>query len=239
MRYFKLHIGDFVAATARLSLIEEGIYMRLLIRCYQDEKPLPIDLDEIARMIGARRHAEKVAMSAVVRQFFSREEDGWHQKRVDAEIEKYAAKVILARSNGQSGGRHAARQREQELNDLNELGNQDATSVGVSPGASGVPNQEPRTMNHQSKDAAPPGAASGDLTKTMFDQGIAYLTGTGVKSDQQARALLGKWKKALGSDGSLIELLATAQRQGVVEPVGWMTKAIQAREPTTPSRGWN
>jgi hypothetical protein len=51
--------------------------------------------------------------------------------------------------------------------------------------------------------------------------------------------LLGKWRKSLGSDEALIAILGRAQREGVLEPVGWIEKALQARDPPTHNRDFN
>ena len=238
MDWFRHHIGDYARDTSHLSPLQDGVYHRMIRLYYADEKPLGLNIDRLCRRIGCSQRHEKAAVALILEEFFEMQEDGYHQARCDAEIAGACVRSEIARTKGKASGLRRAQkllsyikaEEQLRLTYSSAMAQQELDEQFNSPAPAPAPLK---------KDAAPTAAASGDLTKTMFDQGIAYLTGTGVKSDQQARALLGKWKKALGSDGSLIELLATAQRQGVVEPVGWMTKAIQAREPTTPSRGWN
>jgi len=108
MRHFAHHIGDYAAATAHLSFIEDAAYHRILRRYYQDEKPLPSNIDEICRLVGARTKEEKQAVNNVLREFFRVEPDGFHQARADQEIETYRIKAEIARANGtKSRGRPA------------------------------------------------------------------------------------------------------------------------------------
>ena len=55
MRHFPHHIGDYAAATAHLSFMEDAAYHRLLRRYYQDEKPLPADLAAVQRLVEIGR----------------------------------------------------------------------------------------------------------------------------------------------------------------------------------------
>lgn len=100
MRHFAHHIGDYAAATAHLSFIEDAAYHRLLRRYYQDEKPLPPNIEEICRLVGARTKEEKLAVKNVLGEFFRVEPDGFHQRRADEEIETYRIKAEIARLNG-------------------------------------------------------------------------------------------------------------------------------------------
>lgn len=105
MYHFSLHIGDYVTATAHLTMLEDGAYNRLLRRYYQDEKPIPADLAEACRLVGARSKEERQAVKTVLAEFFFLEGDVWRQKRADEEIATYHSKAGTARKNGQGGGR--------------------------------------------------------------------------------------------------------------------------------------
>ncbi len=82
-------------------------------------------------------------------------------------------------------------------------------------------------------------ASGGDLATVVFREGLDWLRRTSGKPDTACRALLGKWRKSLGSDEALIAILGRAQREGVLEPVGWIEKALQARDPPTHNRDFN
>lgn len=108
MRHFAHNIGDYAAATAHLSFIEDAAYHRCLRRYYQDERALPGDVKEVQRLVGARTKEERQAVANVLAEFFHLESDGYHQDRADREIETYHVKAAIARENGtKSGGRPA------------------------------------------------------------------------------------------------------------------------------------
>lgn len=94
MHYYEHHIGDYAAATAHLSLIEDAVYSRMLRRYYMQEGPLPTSAEAVARLIGARDEVEIV--KAILVEFFTLSDDGWHQKRADEDIERVRVKAKKA-----------------------------------------------------------------------------------------------------------------------------------------------
>ena len=97
MNYFEHHIGDYAQATAHLSFVEDAAYHRIIRKYYADERPMPADLKATQRLVGARTREEKEAVQTVLDEFFELREDGWHQRRCDAEIERYQDKQAKAR----------------------------------------------------------------------------------------------------------------------------------------------
>ena len=97
VNYYEHHIGDYAAATGHLSLVEDAVYTRMLRRYYLTEAPLPADIAQLARLVGARQAEEVAAVDAVLAEFFHLQADGWHQKRADEDIERYLAKIDAAR----------------------------------------------------------------------------------------------------------------------------------------------
>lgn len=93
MRHFAHNIGDYAAATAHLSFIEDAAYHRCLRRYYQDERALPADMTAVCRLVGARTKEERAAVGNVIAEFFVLQDDGWHQRRADREIEVYHSKA--------------------------------------------------------------------------------------------------------------------------------------------------
>lgn len=96
MNYYEHHIGDYAAATAHLSLTEDAVYSRMLRRYYLQEVPLPVEVTQVARLVGARTPDELEAVRSVLGEFFSLSDDGWHNKRADAEIARYREKCAHA-----------------------------------------------------------------------------------------------------------------------------------------------
>lgn len=103
MNYYRRHIGDYIRDTAHLSLLEHGVYSRLLDVYYSRENGIP--KDQAARLIGARSPDELQAVEAVLSEFFQLTDGVWRQSRCDEEIELSHAKANQNRSNGKKGGR--------------------------------------------------------------------------------------------------------------------------------------
>lgn len=103
MNFYKRHIGDYVRDTAHLSLLEHGVYARLLDVYYSRETGIPDG--QAARLIGARAKDEVAAVDAVIREFFTIRDGVWIQRRCEREIEHASAKAERNREIGKLGGR--------------------------------------------------------------------------------------------------------------------------------------
>lgn len=91
MNYFELHLGDYEAATAHLSMLEDAAYGRMLRIYYRTENPLPAEVSKVCRLVRATSKPERDAVQQVLDDFFRLEADGWHQARADAEIAEFQA----------------------------------------------------------------------------------------------------------------------------------------------------
>lgn len=89
--------------TMHLSMVEDGAYTRLLDWYYANDRAIPHDRRyAVARAANA---AEKSAVDAVLREFFTLVGDAHHHERADLEIAKAAPKISAAKANGKLGGR--------------------------------------------------------------------------------------------------------------------------------------
>ena len=116
MNYYEHHLGDYAQATAHLSFVEDAAYSRLLRKYYAEEKPLPAELRAVQRLIGARTDEEREAVQVVMEEFFTLEDDGWHNKRADAEIEKVIGKRQKAKKSAEARWNANASQNQSERN---------------------------------------------------------------------------------------------------------------------------
>jgi len=89
MNYYQHHIGDYLVEAAHLSFVEDAAYSRLIRLYYGREQPFPADVVKVIRLSGARSKAEKAAVQTVLQEFFLLQEDGWHNQRLDEDIERY------------------------------------------------------------------------------------------------------------------------------------------------------
>lgn len=90
MNYYERHIGDYLKDTAHLSLLEHGVYGRLLDVYYTRETPLPTA--QVERLIGVRSKEEREALRNVLEEFFTLDGDVLRHRRCDREIERYQEK---------------------------------------------------------------------------------------------------------------------------------------------------
>jgi uncharacterized protein YdaU (DUF1376 family) len=86
MNFYSFHIGDYAAHTKHLSLLEDLAYRRMIDLYYTNEKPLFLEPERVARLIGMRDHIQEV--SDVLSDFFIKTDDGFINKRCDEEIER-------------------------------------------------------------------------------------------------------------------------------------------------------
>lgn len=131
-------MGDFQADTMALSMMEQGAYDRLLDYYYATEQPIPLNPERAAIICRAVTLEERAAVSAVLDQFFTRETDGFHNKRADREL----AAAQTARDNGGKGGRPKKTQVKTETQTESKTGDVTQTLTGTG---------HPPTTNHQPK----------------------------------------------------------------------------------------
>lgn len=113
--YFEHHLGDYLKDAGHLSLLEEGVYRRLLDQYYIREQPLPEDMKALYKLVRAATRAERKAVEYVLEQFFKLQDDGYHQGRADREIQRYRERAERARRNGKNGGRPTNKSKTQSV----------------------------------------------------------------------------------------------------------------------------
>ena len=91
--YVALYPTDFLADIGHLGNTELGIYTRLLLVYYRDQRPLPYDTDKLRRIAMTFSPEECRAMSEVLSEFFvaGSLSDGtrvWRHSRADRELER-------------------------------------------------------------------------------------------------------------------------------------------------------
>lgn len=112
MNFYKRHIGDYLKDTAHLSLLEHGVYSRLMDVYYTREAAIPDS--QAARLIGARSKDETQALQNVLEEFFTLEDGMWVQSRCEREIGAASDKADKNRENGKKGGRPRKIETEEE-----------------------------------------------------------------------------------------------------------------------------
>lgn len=92
MNHYPHHIGDFNNATRHLTFVERALYRELLDLYYDTEQPLNPDFDRLARRVLATSDELRTALQVLLDEFFTLQDDGWHNERCDIEIASYLKK---------------------------------------------------------------------------------------------------------------------------------------------------
>jgi uncharacterized protein YdaU (DUF1376 family) len=156
VNYYRRYVGDYLRDTARLSMLEHGAYNLLLDYYYAEERPIPLDLAEVYRMVRAITPEERRAVGRVLTTFFVRADDGYRQKRVDHEIDVSQK----ARENGKGGGRPVKTGSGTGQETGSETGSQTGSITGQGGGSGHPPttNLQPPTASHHPKSISGAGA---------------------------------------------------------------------------------
>ena len=104
--FLPLYTGDYLRDTQHLSCSEHGIYIKLLIHCWDQKGPAPLDERKLVGITNARSGDEVEALRRVLPEFFIRMDDGWYNKRMQTEIEK-AESISATRSDAGKRGYQA------------------------------------------------------------------------------------------------------------------------------------
>ena len=143
MNYYPFNIGDYLAHTAHLSVVEDCAYRRLIDTYYLTEKALPLDVKACARLIRMREHESEVA--AVLAEFFTETPGGWTQARCDEEILRYQDKNSKARASAAASVKSRQANAQRTFNEL---------STNVDTNAELNKNPEPITNTSPKGDVA-------------------------------------------------------------------------------------
>lgn len=196
MHHYPHHIGDYRAHTAHLTMTEDGCYRRLLDLSYMTEKPLPCDVAAVQRLAGARDKTERAAVETVLREFFTLQEDGWHQSRVDHEVAGYQARADQARKNGKGGGRPKTKTKPT----YNQPGF--SSDTGTEPNEKLTVNREPLTDNQSERENA--------LTRAAVAKGFEIFNEVASRvgwpqvqrmDDKRRKAMAHRLRECGGIDG--------------------------------------
>ena len=224
MNYYQHHIGDFMRDTAHLSPVEECFYRRALDWYYVNEKPLPLDLDQVNRYLRAKTKTDRTAIGIVLSDFFKKTASGFVHSRCEIELEKFRCKKDASRENGKLGGRP------KKNNDLQNLGVSDGLELGLNLETQNNLNQEPITNNQEpvtniniTADKSANNPKPKRVTKKQL--AIESLVNMGIEM-KYAEAVIEKRKGAAFTDLAIdeIKLQADAVNLTFVEAIEFAAK---------------
>jgi len=132
VNYFREFIGNYLAATSHLGLVDHGAHRVLTLHYMSREGPFPVDLD-FMRLCRATTPAERRAVQAVLDEFFPVVEGVRRNAECDRELAIALPRIEAARRNGSFGGRPQK----------NPVGNPTGIPAGFQSEPTGVPSAKP------------------------------------------------------------------------------------------------
>jgi uncharacterized protein YdaU (DUF1376 family) len=138
MHYYKFNISDYKAHTEHLELLEDLAFRRMLDWMYLHEKPLPKNVNEIARFIRMRSHCD--CIEYVLQEFFIKEKDGYYNARVEKELGNFQKKSDMAKKSAEARWK-------KKTNKNNDLDNANASKTQCEDNADGMLNTKHKTLN--------------------------------------------------------------------------------------------
>lgn len=108
--YMPLFTGDYLRDTQHLSMSEHGAYLKLLMHCWDQKGPVPLDERKLMGICNARSTDEIEAMRRVIGEFFVRMDDGHYNRRMQSEIERSEALSRVRSNAGRMGYEAKAKQ---------------------------------------------------------------------------------------------------------------------------------
>jgi uncharacterized protein YdaU (DUF1376 family) len=250
VNYYERHLGDYARDAGHLTMLEHGAYTLLLDRYYTTEQGIPAD--QAHRICRARTRDEKEAVDTVLAEFFTLRDGVHHQKRVDAEIERYSesAPDREAKRENERDRQRRTRERRKELFDLLRANGivpaYDAPMSELQAAASRIKSQpvtppvtrdDTATHTPDTSYSVPKGTGGKPPPPTdrdvVFAAGVAMLTVAGV-TDKNARSFLAMQCKAHG-EAAVRAALDRAAEERPIEPITWLQATLKAK-PAGPAK---
>jgi uncharacterized protein YdaU (DUF1376 family) len=241
--WMPLYIGDYMADTMRLTTLQHGAYL-LLIMEYWRQGPLPNDEEGLASAAKLDLATWRKSVWPALSRFFTTAADGLlHQKRIDEERER-ALKLSETRSRaakskrggggndgtggaettskGQQtgdkkpggGGSKAQQMQEQLPKQTNMQMPQQLQVLEQTHARDASPSQSPSKTSSQN--SGPADRRAVDARAELWASGLPLIRQLVGKSESASRALLGRF-------------LRQAADLRPAEPVAWITAALQNR----------
>lgn len=98
--FMPLYTGDYQRDTQHLDCCEHGVYLKLLMHCWDQKGPAPLDERRLCGIVNARSGSEIEALRRVLSEYFVKMEDGFYNPRMDREI---ARANIISKSRSAAG----------------------------------------------------------------------------------------------------------------------------------------
>lgn len=143
--FMPFYTGDYLRDTRHLTPLKHGVYLLLLMHCWDQKGPAPLDEQECAGIANCRSADEIDSLRYVLDRYFVRLDDGWYNKRMMQEIES-----ANALSSKRSGAAHARWEARQKLKDIQVQSMSNASAMQVhSKCTTPTPTPTPTTIKEE------------------------------------------------------------------------------------------
>lgn len=147
--YLALFTGDYLRDTRHLTPEEHGCYLLLLMYCWDQKGPVPLDERKQAGIVNARSGGELESLRRILGEFFVKMEDGWYNPRMEKEVEKVSQ---LSRLWSEAGKRGAVIRHQTKAKGRLRVGQAEATTPSSSSSSS-LSLQSSNTLSGKPNDA--------------------------------------------------------------------------------------
>lgn len=202
--YMPLYVADYMSDAAHLTTVEHGAYLLLIMTYWQRGEALPDDDRKLAR-ITRMEPRSWLRIKPAISEFFEVSDGKYLHTRIERELTSVRAKSLKKREGGLARAKqmHSNRLAPAQLTDTDT---DTYSSVAKATGAD----------------------APFDPVKTMFDAGVSLIAAEG-KTEAAARSWLGKAKRDFGTE-AVIAAIGAAKREGAVDVVAFMQRALRHRQ---------
>ena len=151
MHNYKFNIGDYLSHTGHLTVTEDIAYRRLIDYQFLNECHIPADIKQAARVIRLPDNLTDVEQ--VLNEYYTLDENGWTNNRVERELKEYHSKALNASKAGKASAKARKAKKKQQVTSGNGRSTDDEQTCNQTL----TINHKPITNNHkdQKKRASP------------------------------------------------------------------------------------
>lgn len=151
--YLPLWTGDYLRDTRHLAPMEHGIYLLLLMHCWDSRGAVPLDERKLEGITNVRSDDERAALHRVLADFFERTDAGYVNARMAREVERAA--VIGDARRGAARARWDARAAAPAAPAQHEQSTSNANASASDAPSDAVTAKPAKRMQLQSKTSTP------------------------------------------------------------------------------------
>jgi hypothetical protein len=220
--WMPLYWGDYLRDTGHLNATQHGFYLLLIGHYWTTGKPLPDDDSKLWRIARADSRDHWEEHRAVVAEFFKVADGVWQHARIAEELERATEKRTAAKERAEYAASKRWAKPKQSAKHAQSMPEAMLEQCPPSPAPD---------------NSVPKGTDTADAASVVFGQGLAWMVkATGIPP-RHCRSQLGKWRGLIG-DAALIEVLGAAQREGPIDAMAWLEKAVAARTGGPKRKPW-